>query len=238
MRRPLLLHAAHALHAIRAARPAALALVLAAGALGASSAFGCSKSSSGPAASPYVPPAASAVVEPGVRREIAIVASKAPPPNPLTGDATPAEQNRLRVVRYRVDTAASSPVAARAIVIMMPGFLGGAGSFDPLARALVRRGKDDPAGPIEVWAIDRRSNLLEDTHGSDVAEVRQDTSWAERYYVEGETILLYIHKAGFFRTHTIVDGQLCFSDFNRNQPLTQWEPIIARFLSLGFVLLS
>ncbi len=188
MRRPLLLHAAHALHAIRAARPAALALVLAAGALGASSAFGCSKSSSGPAASPYVPPAASAVVEPGVRREIAIVASKAPPPNPLTGDATPAEQNRLRVVRYRVDTAASSPVAARAIVIMMPGFLGGAGSFDPLARALVRRGKDDPAGPIEVWAIDRRSNLLEDTHGSDVAEVRQDTSWAERYYVEGETI--------------------------------------------------
>jgi pimeloyl-ACP methyl ester carboxylesterase len=185
MRRPL----SRRLRRLRRLRASAFALSLAAGALVAlTGACSSSSSSPTPAASPppYAPAPASAIVDPGVRREIVLVDAKAPPPNPLTGEATPSALNRSRFVRYRVD--ASAPKPARAIVIMMPGFLGGAGSFDPLARALVRRSKDDAAGPIEVWAIDRRSNLLEDTHGSDVAEVRQDTSYAERYYVEGEAV--------------------------------------------------
>ena len=38
----------------------------------------------------------------------------------------------------------------------MPGYLGGAGSFDRLARQIVAL---DPG--VAVWAVDRRSNLLE-----------------------------------------------------------------------------
>src|SRR5512143_3318218 len=104
------------------------AALLAAGAIGAS----CGSS--------YAPPPASIVVEQGavaIRREAFVIDGVAAPANPLANAATPAEQNKLRVVRYRVD--ADPPLPARAVVVMMPGFLGGAGSLDSLARAVVRR---------------------------------------------------------------------------------------------------
>ncbi len=134
---------------------------------------------------PYAPPPSSAVVEEGpvrIRRDVFLVPGVTPPPNPLTGSATPAEYNAVRVVRYRVD--ADPPRPARAVAVLMPGFLGGAGSYDPMARAIVRRSTND--GAFEAWAIDRRSNLLEDHHGLDVAEVRKDPEIAKRYYFEEE----------------------------------------------------
>ncbi len=124
-----------------------------------------------PAAATYSPAPASRVVEMSplrIRREIFVIDGAVPPPNPQGNVATPPEQNRVRVVRFRVDAAPPRP--SRAIVVMMPGFLAGAGSFDGLARAIVRRSTDTEA--LEAWAIDRRSNLLEDTHGLDVAEFR------------------------------------------------------------------
>ncbi|MBK9262482.1 MAG: alpha/beta fold hydrolase [Polyangiaceae bacterium] len=134
---------------------------------------------------PYAPPPASAVVDEGavrIRREVFLVPGVTPPPNALTGKPTPAEYNFVRVVRYRVD--ADPPRPARAVAVLMPGFLGGAGSYDPMARAIVRRSTADDA--YEAWAIDRRSNLLEDHHGLDVAEVRRDPEIAMRYYFESE----------------------------------------------------
>lgn len=132
----------------------------------------------------YTPPPATAVIETGIVRELLDVDGVVPPKNPVRDAETPREQNRVRVVRYRPEASKK----ARAIVVLMPGFLGGAGSFDPLARALVRRGLDDPAGAVEAWAIDRRSNYLEDTHGDDVAEVRRDPSVSAKYYYEGEPV--------------------------------------------------
>lgn len=137
---------------------------------------------------PYQPPAASAVIEQQplpIRREVFLVDAPAPDKNPeATSHAeTPAALNRVRVVRYRVDTGSAPPRPARAIAVLMPGFLGGAGSYDPMARALVRRSTPDAA--FEAWAIDRRANLLEDQHGLDVAEVRRDPELARRYYFAG-----------------------------------------------------
>lgn len=138
----------------------------------------------------YVPPPASAVVEEGavtIRREVFLVQGVTPAPNP---DAppdqaeTPAENNRVRVVRYRVES--DPPAPARTIFVLVPGFLGGAGSYDALARAVVRRSKD--GGAIEAWAIDRRSNLLEDHHGLDVAEVKEDPEAARAYYFDGAEV--------------------------------------------------
>ena len=148
----------------------------------------------------YAPPPASAVVEEGavkIRREVFLVEGVTPPANPDAppGEAeTPAENNRVRVVRYRVES--DPPVPARSIFVLVPGFLGGAGSYDALARAVVRRSKDGVA--FEAWAIDRRSNLLEDHHGLDVAEVKEDPEAARAYYfdeaeIEGQTF-------GGFRT--------------------------------------
>ncbi len=139
----------------------------------------------------YVPPPTSAVIEQGaiaIRREIFLVPGPAPAANPAVreGGATPSQYNFVKVVRYRVDTGDAAPKPARAIVLLMPGFLGGAGSFEPLARALVRRSQGEAS--IEAWAIDRRSNLLEDQHGLDVAEVKQDAEIARRYYFAGEEV--------------------------------------------------
>lgn len=139
----------------------------------------------------YVPPPTSAVIEQGsvsIRREIFLVPAPSPAANPSVSEAgaTPSQYNFVKVVRYRVDTGDAAPKPARAIVLLMPGFLGGAGSFEPLARALVRRSQGDAS--IEAWAIDRRSNLLEDQHGLDVAEVKQDPEIARRYYFGGEEV--------------------------------------------------
>jgi pimeloyl-ACP methyl ester carboxylesterase len=56
----------------------------------------------------------------------------------------------------------------RAVLILVPGFLGGAATFDPLARDLVR----ELGGELEVWAVDRRSNQLEDRRGARQARRR------------------------------------------------------------------
>ncbi|GGR77955.1 alpha/beta hydrolase [Deinococcus sedimenti] len=63
---------------------------------------------------------------------------------------TPTALNTSVTVRY-------GPTRPGAVLLLMPGYLGGAGSFDRLARQLTSL---DPT--LAVWAVDRRSNLLED----------------------------------------------------------------------------
>jgi len=134
---------------------------------------------------PFAEMPASTVAEEGVRRDVFRVPGAIPPPNPETGDATPSELNFTQVLRYRVDT--DPPAEARAIVIAMPGFLGGGGSIDGLGRALVREGLEGGEN-IEVWAIDRRANLLEDLRGADAAEAQGDPEIANGYYYDDETV--------------------------------------------------
>ena len=100
--------------------------------------------------------------------------------NPMTRAETPAMYNRVQVLRYRVDATPATP--AQAVVIAVPGFLGGGGSFDPLARALVKRGAMGGT-PVEVWALDRRSNLLEDLRGMHAAAAMRDPDIAAGYYL-------------------------------------------------------
>jgi hypothetical protein len=78
----------------------------------------------------------------------------------LGGDA---DLNQVDYVRTRFDNGSGAP--ARAIVILIPGFLGGATTFDPIARDLVAKFN----GSIEVWAVDRRPNQLEDRLGARAA---------------------------------------------------------------------
>lgn len=121
-----------------------------------------------------------------IRRDVLRVPAPAPPPNPLTGDATPEALNAVQVVRYRVDTGGAAPRPARAIIVLVPGFLGGAGSFDALARAIVRRSTAD--APLEAWAVDRRANLLEDRAGLEAALAAQDANLVGGYYFDGQAV--------------------------------------------------
>ncbi len=131
---------------------------------------------------PYTEPPRSVLAEPGVRRDVELVTVPAAPANPSTRASTPETLNRVQVIRYRPDGAAGEP---RAVVVAMPGFLGGAGSFDALARALVKRGTA-ASEPVEVWVIDRRSNLLEDLRGMDAADALNNPEVAARYYLSND----------------------------------------------------
>lgn len=137
----------------------------------------------GPRDWPFAEVPAVTAPEPGLRREVLVVDGVMAPPNPDTGDATPADGNRFGVVRF---SGADEP-DVRAVVVAMPGIFGGAGTFEMLARHLVRR-SIEAGEPIEVWAIDRRSNLLEDLRGLDAAEAMRAPDLARGYYFRGETV--------------------------------------------------
>ncbi len=130
---------------------------------------------------PDMPAPDGALVEAGVRRERFFVDAPSPPANPTSMTATPAMFNRVPVIRYRRDVTPAAEV--RSVVVAMPGFLGGAGSFDPLARALVRRSVTAGA-PVEVWVIGRRANLLEDLRGMNAADRLADPEVAAGYYYD------------------------------------------------------
>ncbi|HYR95105.1 MAG TPA: hypothetical protein VEM57_00160 [Candidatus Binatus sp.] len=75
----------------------------------------------------------------------------------------------LNNARYTRHHLAGAPQQPDAILILVPGFEGGAGNFRILAENVITRAN---AGGfvLEVWAFDRRTNQLEDMIGLDVAE--------------------------------------------------------------------
>jgi hypothetical protein len=68
--------------------------------------------------------------------------------------------NRVTALRTFLPKPSGAP--PRTIMIFVPGFLGGAQNFTPLANQLVRRFN----GNVEVWTIDRRPHQLEDRRGT------------------------------------------------------------------------
>jgi pimeloyl-ACP methyl ester carboxylesterase len=133
----------------------------------------------------FVDPPAVVIPEAGVCREKVIIPGFTPAANPVTQSETPTANNVAIYFRYREDT--PTPKPARAIIVAMPGFLGGGPSFDALARALVKQGIST-GETVEVWAIDRRSNLLEDTRGFDSAFAFADPEIAHGYYFGNDTV--------------------------------------------------
>ncbi|MDX2167220.1 MAG: hypothetical protein SF182_09160 [Deltaproteobacteria bacterium] len=89
-----------------------------------------------------------------------------------------ADLNQARYTRYRLDAQALAPDA---ILILVPGFEGGAGNFQVLAQELLQRAHDDYDLRLEVWAFDRRTNQLEDTLGLDLAEDLHDAFLAQNW---------------------------------------------------------
>ncbi len=85
---------------------------------------------------------------------------------------TPAHLNRSYVLRLRADE------PARAVLVLVPGLFGGAGSLEIVGRQLVA------ATPgLQVWLVDRRSNALEDQRGFVAAARSGNPEVALRYYL-------------------------------------------------------
>ena len=121
---------------------------------------------------------------PDVIREYLTIDSFAAPPNPITGDQTPEQYNKVKYFRYRADTGENPPAPADAIVILLPGYTVGVGYLAYTAQNLVALS----CGRVEVWLMERRHHLLEDTHGMNVAEAAKDPDIAVGYYFEGKPV--------------------------------------------------
>ncbi|MCB1843153.1 MAG: alpha/beta fold hydrolase, partial [Halioglobus sp.] len=80
--------------------------------------------------------------------------------------------NKARYTRYFLSN--NENRQPDAILVLIPGFEGGASTFYLLAENLLRRAAADTSLVLEVWAVDRRSSFLEDTVGLDIAEELND----------------------------------------------------------------
>ncbi len=94
---------------------------------------------------------------------------------------TPDEYNQSYYLRYyhAEDTVAGN--TPDTVLVLVPGIFGGATSMDELARQLVA---STPG--LEVWAVDRRANALEDRSAFVTGLQKRDAYVAYRYYVENE----------------------------------------------------
>ena len=106
-------------------------------------------------------------------------------PLPESYGSHPEACDWVSYLRFRHRGGPRQAKRADAIYVIIPGFIGGASSFDQIARHTVenaaKRGKD-----VEFWALDRRSNCLEDDTGVDAAAKAHDASLAYDYYWNGK----------------------------------------------------
>jgi pimeloyl-ACP methyl ester carboxylesterase len=84
------------------------------------------------------------VASPAMARDRLITVQTPPAPGP-------AQLNQVTVHQF-------GPKSSKRVLVLMPGTIGGAGDFTLVARNLVKR-----VPGLQVWAIDRRGNALEDT---------------------------------------------------------------------------
>ena len=108
-------------------------------------------------------------------------------PLPASVGPHPAACDWIGYLRYRSVDGPSDPKRADRILIAQPGIFEGAGSFESVARNTVAAAA--AAGVhIEFWALDRRSNCLEDHTGLRAGLAERSLATAADYYAKRTTI--------------------------------------------------
>ncbi len=94
--------------------------------------------------------------------------------------------NNVTWTRWRLNGPLRTPSA---VLILVPGFGGGAGNFEALAENLIPRMLEDHGRTIEVWGYDRRTEQLEDRAGALLAGTLADPLVALDWYYGAELSL-------------------------------------------------
>ncbi len=108
-------------------------------------------------------------------------------PLPDSAGPHPEACDWLSYLRYRDAAGPADAARADRILIAQPGVLEGAGAFDNLARHTVRNAARQ-GRHIEFWALDRRSNCLEDHTGLAAGLAARDPHVAVDYYYRGAEV--------------------------------------------------
>src|SRR6185503_13648256 len=93
--------------------------------------------------------------------------------------------NNARYTRHHLAGVTGAPGA---ILVLIPGFEGGAGDFKILAENVITRAQSEGL-VLEIWAFDRRTNQLEDLAGLDIAEEFSSPEIALDWLYGGELAL-------------------------------------------------
>jgi len=128
--------------------------------------------------------------------------------------------NNARYTRYFLsDQADTQPDA---ILVLVPGFISGAAFFSRLAEILLRTAKTENSLALEVWAVDRRANQLEDTVGLELAIDLEDPDVGLNF--------LFGEQLGLPISEPLVDGPNRRVVFYNNDSdtafLAQWTPLV------------
>ena len=93
----------------------------------------------------------------------------------------------ITYTRWRNAKGPKKATKAHSVIVLMPGFLGGATTFDVVARNTIRAAAKRKRN-IEVWGLDRRANCLEDLHGVHAAQRARSIQPAFDYYYGGKEV--------------------------------------------------
>ena len=115
-----------------------------------------------------------------------------PSTNPAVNAGVSEGCKTIQFVRHRLRSGPANAADADAALLMMPGVIEGANGFHYIARNMIYKAAEQRGMSIEVWAVDRRSNCLEDLAGVNAAEGLSSVSAAEDtmigYYYEGAEV--------------------------------------------------
>ncbi len=128
----------------------------------------------------------------------------------------------LSYLRFRHRDGPADASQADAVLTAMPGNLAGAGHFDILARNVIHLAAEQ-GKYVEFWALERRSNCLEDRRGIIAATQAQDYHVALDYYYNGEAI----DGQTFPGFHTSQDLPF-LADFGVAQTVRDWYAVLTR----------
>lgn len=125
----------------------------------------------------------------------------------IVSDPTlPAGCNDVDFLRFKTRDSSDDAAQADAAMLLVPGVLEGANGFEYIGRQLVYMAKTQRNKNIEVWALERRSNCLEDLRGMQHAEMAATAQ-------EAEDIIL-----GYYYEGMVLDGQT-FAGFRRSRDM-------------------
>ncbi|WP_259443598.1 hypothetical protein [Rhodococcus sp. DMU2021] len=110
-----------------------------------------------------------------------------PVPLPAEAGPRPAACDRLSYLRWRSADGPESSADADRILVAQPGIFEGAGAFESVARNTVVAAAARGAH-VEFWALDRRSNCLEDHTGTRAALRTGSLDTATDYYFRGAEV--------------------------------------------------
>ncbi|HVL01298.1 MAG TPA: hypothetical protein VM553_15880 [Dongiaceae bacterium] len=118
----------------------------------------------------------------------------------------PAGCNDVRFLRFKTRDSGNDPAQADAALLLVPGVLEGANGFEYIGRQLVYMAKTQRGRNVEIWAMDRRSNCLEDLRGMQAAEAAPTVAEAEDLIV------------GYYYGDLSIDGQP-FAGFSKSKDM-------------------